>query len=54
MKNKITNVIAFAVVILGAVKEAIAVSTGESINWWSVAGTVAVAIVAWFTGKPNK
>lgn len=52
-KNTITNIAAVLIVAATAVKETLAAANGDAINWLAVAMAVAVAVIGWFTGKPN-
>ncbi len=49
-KNTVTNIIAIIVVIGGAVGTYLD-SVGGDINWLNLGVAVAVAVVAWLTGK---
>lgn len=53
-KDIFTNIIAFFMLVVGAIQTYLqGVGDGE-INWLTAAFTVFGAIVAWFTGKDSK
>lgn len=51
LKDAITNVVAFIMVVLAAVQGYLGTLGGEEINWYTLAITVVGAIVAYLTGK---
>lgn len=51
IKDTITNVVAIALVVLGAVQAYLdSLGTGE-INWLQLAFAIGAAVIAYFTGK---
>ena len=50
--NIITNVIAIIIVVATAVQGYL--TSGAEFNWWNLMIAAAVALVAFFTGKPKK
>lgn len=53
LKDAITNVVAFIMVVLAAVQGYLGTLGGEEINWYTLAITVVGAIVAYLTGKSS-
>lgn len=51
IKDAITNVVAFIMVIGGAVNAYIQSLNGGDINWYQLAMAVIVAIISYLTGK---
>ena len=51
IKDTITNIVAIALVVLGAVDAYFKVNQGQDINWINFGFCVLSAIVAYFTGK---
>lgn len=51
LKDAITNVVAFMMVILAAVQGYLGTLGGQEINWYTLVITVVGAIVAYLTGK---
>ena len=51
LKDAITNVVAFLLVVLAAVQGYLGTLGGEEINWYTLVITVVGAIVAYLTGK---
>jgi hypothetical protein len=53
MKDKITNVVALLLVVLGAVDAYFKTSQGQDINYINLGFAVLSAVVAYFTGKDD-
>jgi hypothetical protein len=53
LKNIITNICAIAILAVGALKVALDAQAGADINWFAAISAVAVALIGYFTGKPN-
>lgn len=54
LKDTITTIFAVLMVIGGAVNAYLQANAGQAINWYQIVVAVAVAVVAYFTGKnPN-
>jgi hypothetical protein len=51
LKNTITNVIAIALVVLGAAQVYLANVNGEELDWVKFAMAIGGALIAYFTGK---
>jgi F0F1-type ATP synthase membrane subunit a len=51
LKDKLTNVLAFVVVIATSADTYLKASAGEDINWFNLGMAVVVAVVSYMTGK---
>jgi len=51
LKDAITNIVAFIMVVLAAVQGYLGTLGGQEINWYTLVITVVGAIVAYLTGK---
>lgn len=51
LKDAITNIVAFVMVILAAVQGYLGTLGGQEINWYTLVITIVGAIVAYLTGK---
>jgi hypothetical protein len=54
LKDKITNIGALIVVVVGAINAYLQSQTGDGINWAQLVLAVVVAVIGYFTGKDSQ